>query len=163
MVFWLHTARTENPDTPKHIQAPPFSMNTTQIPPDTPQTSHRHPTDTSREHDMQADNNRRQSTPPYILKQHLSVSWGVWRCLLASVGILCCLEMYGGCLWDVWGVSRDIWVVFMEIRCAWMCVGGMWVLSPCSMELKHHFGTALKGTTFFYLTILRHQNTKTAA
>ena len=90
-----------NPDTPKHIQVPLFSMNISQIPPNTPQTSRRHPTDTSREHDMQTDNNRRQSTPPDILQQHLSVSWGVWRCLLASVGMLCSLEMSGGCLWDV--------------------------------------------------------------
>ena len=33
----------------------------------------------------------------------------------------------------------------------------------CSMEPKHHFGTTLKSTTFFHLTIPRHQNTKTAA
>ena len=31
------------------------------------------------------------------------------------------------------------------------------------MEPKHHFGTTRKGTTFFHLTILRHENTKTAA
>ena len=51
----------------------------------------------------------------------------------------------------------------MEIGGAWRCLGGIWALSPCSMEPKYHFGTALKGTTFFHLTILRHQNTKTAA
>ena len=51
----------------------------------------------------------------------------------------------------------------MEIRGAWMCLVGMWVLSRCNMEPKHHFGTTLKGTTFFHLTILGHQNTKTAA
>ena len=44
-----------------------------------------------------------------------------------------------------------------------MCFEGIWAPSPCSMEPKHHFGTALKGTTFFHLTILRHKNTKTAA
>ena len=44
-----------------------------------------------------------------------------------------------------------------------MFLGGIWVLSPCSMEPQHYFGTALKGTTCFHLTILRHQNTKTAA
>ena len=33
----------------------------------------------------------------------------------------------------------------------------------CSMEPKLHFGTTLKGKTFFHLTIPRHQNTKTAA
>ena len=44
-----------------------------------------------------------------------------------------------------------------------MCLVGIWILSPCNMEPKHHFGTTLKGTTFFHLTILGHQNTKTAA
>ena len=44
-----------------------------------------------------------------------------------------------------------------------MCLEGTWAPSPCSMEPKHHFGTDLKGTTFVHLTILRHQNTKTAA
>ena len=54
-------------------------------------------------------------------------------------------------------------MVFMEIGGAWMCLGGNWVFSPCSMGPKHYFATTLKGTTFFHLTILRHQNTKTAA
>ena len=49
----------------------------------------------------------------------------------------------------------------MEIVGAWMCFGGNWVLSPCSMEPKHYFGTILKVTTFFHLNILRLQNTKT--
>ena len=51
----------------------------------------------------------------------------------------------------------------MEIGGDWMCLEGIWAPSPCSMEPKHHFGTDLKGTTFVHLTILRHQNTKTAA
>ena len=42
IVLRLHTARTESPDTPKHIPVPPISMNITQIPPDTHQTSLRH-------------------------------------------------------------------------------------------------------------------------
>ena len=63
---------------------------------------------------------------------------------------------------SVW-VSGGIWVVFMEIGGAWICLGGIRVLNPCSMEWKHYFGTALNGTVFCQLTILRHQNTKTAA
>ena len=46
MVLRLHTAGTENPDTPKHIRAPSISMNAIQIPPDTHQTPHIHPPDT---------------------------------------------------------------------------------------------------------------------
>ena len=65
-----------------------------------------------------------------------------------------------GCLGNVWWVSGVIWVVFMEIGGTQMCLGGIWVLSPCSMEPKHSFGTALKSMTCFHLTILRHQNIK---
>ena len=54
-------------------------------------------------------------------------------------------------------------MVFLENGGAWMCLGGIWILSPCGMEPKHHFCTGLKGTIFFHLTILRYQNTKTAA
>ena len=61
---------------------------------------------------------------------------------------------------NVWGVFGWIWVEFMEIGGAQMCLGGIWVLNPCSMEWKHYFGTALNGTVFCQLTILRHQNTK---
>ena len=84
-----------------------------------------------------------------------------WR-LLASVGILCSTEMLWGYRGNVWGVFGWIWVEFIEIGGAQMCLGGIWVLNPCSMEWKHYFGTALNGTVFCQLTILRHQNTKTA-
>ena len=115
MVFWLHTARTEKPNTSqrhpsasdfheKHSDNPRHPPDIPQTPPDIPQT----PLDISREHDMPTDNNRRQPTPPDILKQHLSMSWGVWRCLLTSVGMFCSLERPWGCLGDVWGVSGGI-------------------------------------------------------
>ena len=98
IVFWLHTARTENQDTPQtHSGAFVFYEYHSDTPRHPTDTS-RHPTDTSREHDMQTDNNRRQLTPPDILKQHLSVSWDVWQCLLATVGMLCSLDMSVGCL-----------------------------------------------------------------
>ena len=44
-----------------------------------------------------------------------------------------------------------------------MCLGGIWVLIPCSMEPKQYFGTSLKGTTFVHLTILKHLDIKMAA
>ena len=100
----LQGLRTQMPH--KHIQAPRISMNTTQIPPDTPQTYHRHPQDISREHNMPTDANRHRETPQDTDRCCLSMSGGVnWR-LLLSVGILCSLEMSGGCLGDVWGVSE---------------------------------------------------------
>ena len=89
--------------------------------------------------------------------------WGLWRCLLASAGMSCSLGISGGCLGGVWGLSGGIWVVFMEIGGAWISLGVIWVLSPCSMEWKHYYGTTQNGAVFCQLTILRHQNTKTAA
>ena len=84
LVFWLHTAGTENPDTPK---TQPSDSYFHEYHPEHPQTSPRHPPDSSREHNMPTDNNKRQQTPPDILKQHLSQILGVWQCLLASVGV----------------------------------------------------------------------------
>ena len=85
VVFWLHTAKTENPDPPKHIQAPLVARNTTQIHPNTPQIPPRHPPAISSEHKKPTDDNRHQQTPSDQLKRHQSVSEGVWGCLLASV------------------------------------------------------------------------------
>ena len=108
IVLRLHTAGTENPDTPKHIREPLISMNAISIPPDTHQTSPRHPLDIPREQEMPTDKNRRQQTPPFVLKQHLSVSLGVWGCLFLSGGVCCCLLASSApcrCLVGVWGMS----------------------------------------------------------
>ena len=121
IVFWLHTARTENPDTPQtHPSASDFHeyhSDTPRHPPHIPQTSRTH---TSREHNMQTENSRGQSTPPDLLKQHLSVSWGVWRCLAVSVGICwhllaCCVNWR--CLGGVCGIpdhKQNILDVFQD-------------------------------------------------
>ena len=142
-------------------------MITILIPPDTPQTSPRHPPDISREHQKPTDNNIRQQTLPDSLKQHLSVSGGVCDCLFMSVGPCCHLLascVYWICLGGVWGMFGEvfwgIWVVFMKIGGAWMCLGGIWVLSPCSMEPQHYFGKTLNDTIFLHLTVLRQQNIK---
>ena len=154
------------PNTSKRLRFPWKPLIYPQTPPYIPQTLSDIPQtspDISREYGMPTDDKRRQQTLPDILKQHLSVSGSVWRCLLAIVGMSCSLEMYGGCLWDVWGclgdiwgVSGSIWVAFMEIIGTWMCLGGILVPIPCSMEPKHYFGTSLKDMPFFHLTILRH-------
>ena len=108
IVLRLHTAGTESPDTPKHIRVPPISMNVTQTPPDAHQTSPRHPPDISREQEMPANDNRREQTLPDVLKQHLSVSSGVWGCLFVSDVFCCCLLASPApwrCLVGVWGMS----------------------------------------------------------
>ena len=112
IVLRLHT---ESPDTPKHIRVPPISMNIIQIPPDTHKTSPRHPPDISREQKMPTDDNRRQQKPPDLLKQHLSVSFGVWGCLFVSVVVCWHLLLpgdvwwvSGGCLVGVWGYLSGI-------------------------------------------------------
>ena len=90
----------------------------------------------------------------------------VWRCQLASVAV-CWHVVFPG---DVWGVSggrlggvlgclRSIHGNQRRLD----VFGGYLGSQSCSMEPKLHFGTTLKGTTFFHLTIPRHQNTKTAA
>ena len=64
---------------------------------------------------MSTDDNRRQQTPPDVLKQHLSVSFGVWGCLFVSVVVCWHLLLpgdvwwvSGGCLVGVWGCLSDI-------------------------------------------------------
>ena len=131
----LHTARTENPVTPQTHLIP-------WIPLRHPKTPPKHPPDISREVKMSTDNNMPQETPPDILKQHLTVSKGVWGCLFISVFVCWLLEflkMSGG-EWGMsgrWGrgVSMGIWAVFMEIYGDGMYLGGIWVLRPFSMEL----------------------------
>ena len=150
----------------KHIWAPPVSMNTTQIPPDTPQTSPKHPSDISRELKMSTDDNMRQQTPPDILKQHLSVSEGVWGCLLASVGVCGrlltswfswrCLGVSGGCLGGVYGYLSGI---HGNLRCS--DVFGGYLDSPslqyAAVALLWH---SPERHTFVHQTIPRHQNIK---
>ena len=103
------------------------------------------PPDISREHDMPTDAEGLCQTYSNNSCQCLGVSGGVCFCLLA-----CCVTWR--CHGDVWGMSggclRDIWVVFIEIGGSRMRLGGMWVLSPYSMEQKCYLGRALKGITF---------------
>ena len=138
-------------------------MNTTHIPPDTTQTSHKQPPDISRELKMSTNDNMRQQTPPDILKQHLSVSEGVcWR-LLASV-VICCrlliswvpwrclggiLGMSGGYLRGIHGNWRhsDVFEGYLGFQ-SLQYVAVTWFLHSPEMH------------NFFCLTILRHQNIK---
>ena len=166
IVFWLHTAKNKNPDTP---QTHPSAYEMHEWHSDTsrhPQTSPRHSQGLSREHDMPTIANRHRQTLPDTARHWQVLLEYVWGCRLASL-VVCLHVMFlgdvWGCLWDVWGCLGDIWgvsggtwVAFMEIVGAWMCLGGILVPIPCSMEPKHYFGTSLKGMTFFHLTILRH-------
>ena len=98
MVFRLHTARTENPESP---QTHPSASVCHEYHSDTPQTPIRHPPDTLQWKEILTDDDTHKHTLPDILKQHLSVSKGVWRCLLAYVVVWWHLGFPG----DVWGVS----------------------------------------------------------
>ena len=140
-----------------------FHIGTPRHPLDIPQTPPRH---------LQGarDVNRRQQTPPDVLKQHLSVSLGVWGCLFVSGGVCCCLLASPApwrCLGGIWGFLVGVWGYLSDIWGNWRNLdvfGGIWILtenlSPCSMEPHHCFGTTLKCTTCFHLTIRRHQNIK---
>ena len=96
---------------PKHIRASQISMNITQIPIDTPQTSPRHLKTSpgkSRCQQTTTDANRHPQTPSDTDKCCFSMSGGVcWRVLL-SVDIVSSLEMSEGCLGDIWGYMSDI-------------------------------------------------------
>ena len=109
--------RTQIP--PKHIRAPPISINITQIPPDNPRTPLRHPQGISREHKTPTDPNRHEQTAPetpiycQVLFEYvcwcLLASVGVCCCLLASCVLWICLGVSWGCLGVVWGYLSDIY------------------------------------------------------
>ena len=159
----LHNVRTENPDTPQtHLS----TSSVHEYHSDTPGHPHRHPSDMSKELKMSTDNNTRQQTPPDILKQHLSVSEGVWGCLLASVVVCWHLDFPGDvlrCLGDVWGISGGVCGYFSGIhghlRCSDVILGylGSPSLQYGAVTLLWH---SPEKHNFFYLTILRHQNIK---
>ena len=61
--------------------------------------------------------------------------------------------MFGGWVYGyLSGIHGNLWCsdVF----------GGIRVLRPFSMELLHYYDKSLKGTTFFDLTKVKHQNIK---
>ena len=126
MMLQLHTVRTGITDTPKRrLNASSLHEYHSyyHIPPDTTQTSPKQPQDISRELKMSTNNNMRQQTPPDILKQHLTVSEGVFCCLFMSVGVCFrllaswvswrCLAVSDGCLGGVYGylsgIHGNIW------------------------------------------------------
>ena len=134
-LFWLHTARTENPETPlthlsasnfheyysQHSQTPPIHH------PDTPQTASGNTTCQQ----TTTDANRHNQTCSNSTFQCLAVSGSVWRCLFASVGV-CWHVMFPGA---IWGVSGGCLGGFWECseRQSWKlealgCVGCIWAL-----------------------------------
>ena len=112
LVFWLHTARTENPDNP---QTHPNTSDINEYHSRCPQTPPRHPPDTPKAsprnitcQQTPTDANRHCQTPKITDRCCLSMSGGVCWHLLLSVGMLCSLELSGGCLGDVWVVSGGV-------------------------------------------------------
>ena len=93
LLFWLHTARTENPETPlKHLSASNFHENYSQHS-QTPPIHHPdnpHPASgntTCQQTTTDTDANIHNQTYSNSTFQCLAVSGGVWRCLFASVGV----------------------------------------------------------------------------
>ena len=134
IVLRLYTAGTENPDNPKHIRVPLISMNITMTPPNTHQTSPRHPTDMSREQETPPDTNKQLQTPKDTDKCCLSTSGSVcWRLLTFLAPWICLGGVWGvyvGCLMGIWGYLNGIHGNLRRSDVFW----GIWVLSPCSME-----------------------------
>ena len=148
---------------PKHIRAPPISMNTTQIcfrhPPDNPVVSPRNTT----YQQTPTDTNRHRQTLQDTDRCCLSMS-GI--CPLASV-VVCWHVMFPG---DVWGCLGDVWGV-----CGG-CLSGIyrnWRRSDVlggyvgSQSLKYGAKTLFRHSpvrhNFCHLTTLRHWNIKMVA
>ena len=140
IVSRLHTAGTENPDTPKHIRVPTISMNITQ----TPQIPTRHPPNT---HQTSPGSRRCQQTTTDANRHRQMYSNSTCQCLLVSGAVCLCLVVSavvclhlllpgdvwwvsGGCLVGIWGYLNGIHGNQRRSD----VFGGIWVLSPCSME-----------------------------
>ena len=105
MVFRLHTARTENPESP---QTHPSASVCHEYHSDTPQTPIRHPPDTSQPSPVNRNIYRRRYAQTHIARHIQTAPVSVLGCLAVSVGI-CCRLMAS-------------WV-------PWRCLGGVWRMS----------------------------------
>ena len=108
-MFLLHTVRLRTHIPPKHIRAPPISMNTNQIsfrhPPDIPQITPWHlqgTQHTNRHQQTQTDTARHPKTQTGAVG--VCLAYVPWH-LLLSVGMSCSLGMSGG----VWGMPGGVW------------------------------------------------------
>ena len=110
LVFWLLTARTENPDNP---QTHPSTSDLNECHSRCPQTPPRHPPDTPK---ASPANITCQQTPTDTARHPKSLTVlfeYVWWCLLAFV-VVCWHVVFpgavwgvsGGCLGGVWGYSE---------------------------------------------------------
>ena len=100
---------------------------------------------------------------PDILKQHLSVSWSVCLCLFVSVGVCWYVVFLGDTTGLSGGCLKHIWVVFIEIGGARMCLGGYVGSQSIQYGAKTLFRHSPERHNFCHLTILRHWNIKMVA
>ena len=114
------------------------------MPPDTTQTSSRHPQGIPREHNMPTDDNRRQQTLPDTQNHWQVLFEYVWWCLLAFV-VVCWHVVFPGA---VWGVSGR-------------CLGGVWGCSEWFSWKLEALGCVL-GVSGFWVPAVWSQNTNLA-
>ena len=104
---------------------------------------------------MPTDDKRHQQTPPDVLKQCLSVYFGVWGCLFVSFVVCCCLLASPApwrCLVGVWrmsggrlGVSESHSWKLEALGCVWGYLGsqslqyGVVTLFCHNPETKEYF------------------------
>ena len=113
LVFWLHTAGTQNPDTPKtHPSASNFHENHSEH----PQTPPRHLPDTPQ---TAPGNTTCQQTTTGAKRHHETYSNSTCQCLGVSDGV--CWGLLASVVrWHVvpgavWGSLGDVWVVSGDI------------------------------------------------
>ena len=83
-----------------------------------------------------------------------------WCLLMLSFTLLCCLEMWGGCLRSF---SKGVWVLFMDVFKVGFLWGCTWVFMPCMVDTANALYLkifARQNSTC--LTLMKHQNTKTS-
>ena len=108
IVLRLYTQRAENPDIP---QTHPCTSNFHEYhldilwtPPGTTQDTSQTSQGNKWWQQMTTDANRHKQPAPDTPRHWEVLFEYVWRCLLASVGVSCFMEISWGCLGDVWGV-----------------------------------------------------------
>ena len=99
---------------------------------------------------------------PHI-KPHQITTLNVWRYTVVSI----VADAVWGCLGESEGESWCIWVVFWYVKAALGVFGGYLGVQSrqdwAVLKQTHHFWYNTEMQDFFHLSILRYQNTKTAA
>ena len=145
------------------IQTLNKSINSTQIP---LEKLLRHPSDIYRQHLLSyktvKDVLRHQQRPIDVnINCHTSLN-SLFGCLATSVGVVWCLLSSWSVLRYLGEVSESIWVKCMYVCGVWMCLRVYRSVKAVNGAANALLWKSSETQNFTYLTILKHQNTKTS-